>query len=466
MKRKKKVNENVKKKILFAEYLLASLLILAVAMFFSGVVEIILAFFYKTGRSVDITAGMVEGVIGAIATGLVLFQLKSGEETEKHQNKIEEATFVLQYNKSFIQDKNMTEVERLLEEQVYYDDEPKKIITDQNRQQFVNYLVYLEGIAPLILNGVLDLDYVDDLLAYRFFLAVDNVEVQKDQLVPYAEYYRGCYKLHKMWKKYKEDNFLSFPKDDCKNKGTMKSLSCVDTYEEFSTEIKANRRKKFDRYSCKQFADNTDISDKQYADIAKLIYETDPYIYPAMFGEGRKGKKNAVKILPTVIETGKDRMFTKSNLYVLLDKKRIIGLILWNGKNLSWSSKTLLETAKKAGIRLNEDNISLVQKEYLDARYLSEGEDKEDISLINICVRKSCRGRGAGTFMLRNFLYDHNGETAELAVLADNNRAVNLYYRLGFIENGKETEGFSLSPEKPKCKLMIKHPASYYKRMK
>lgn len=217
------------------KYILISLFVLAIAILIGALTNIILSVVYKNGEPVEHIVGMLEGIIGAIATGLVLYQLKIGEKTERHQNDIEEASFILQYNQSFIQDANMTEVEHLLERQVDYDVEPDSIITDENRQKFINYLVYLEGMALLILNGVLTLDYIDNLMAYRFSLAMDNVEVQNDQLILYAEYYRGCYRLYKMWKEYRDSHDRKYPKDDCKNKDTMRALCTVDDFEKYAT---------------------------------------------------------------------------------------------------------------------------------------------------------------------------------------------------------------------------------------
>lgn len=66
--------------------------------------------------------------------------------------------------------------------------------------------MYLEGLAPLILRDVLYLSHVDDLFAYRFFLAVNNREIQEDQLFAFPDYYRGCFKLYEKWKKYRRDS--------------------------------------------------------------------------------------------------------------------------------------------------------------------------------------------------------------------------------------------------------------------
>lgn len=180
---------------------------------------------------------MVDGIISAIATGLVLYQLKMTENTEIHQSDIEEATFILRYNQAFIQDKNMIEVERLIENQIYYSSEEIDIISENNRQQFINYLVYLEGMAPLILHGVLSLENIDNLMAYRFFLAMDNKELQEVELKPYAEYYRGCFKLYKKWKEYGGRKNLKNPCDDCKNKYAMVP---IDTWKNFEYSASEN----------------------------------------------------------------------------------------------------------------------------------------------------------------------------------------------------------------------------------
>ena len=109
---------------------------------------------------------VVAGSIGAI---MIIIQLSRESDAQESQASIQEAQFILQYNQAFIQDSNMTYVEQLLETSIknHYESE---IITDENRQYFINYLVYLEGIAPLVLNNIIRLEHIDDLMAYRFFL--------------------------------------------------------------------------------------------------------------------------------------------------------------------------------------------------------------------------------------------------------------------------------------------------------
>ena len=226
-------NKNKGNKTSITKYILISLFVLAISILIGAATNIILSLIYKSGEPIEHVVGMLEGIIGAVATGLVLYQLKIGEKTERHQSEIEEASFALQYNQAFIQDDNMVEVERLLEDQAYYDDEPREILNSENRQKFISYLVYLESMAPLILSGVLSLDYIDNLMAYRFFLAIDNAELQEKEILPFADYYRGCFKLYKVWKEYRDIHGFSCPKDDCKNKNAMRSLSSYEHFDRY-----------------------------------------------------------------------------------------------------------------------------------------------------------------------------------------------------------------------------------------
>ena len=66
----------------------------------------------------SLLTSMLEGIVASIAIAQVLHQMKRGEDLERNQNNIDEARFILEYNQSFIQDHNMTEVEALLERQM------------------------------------------------------------------------------------------------------------------------------------------------------------------------------------------------------------------------------------------------------------------------------------------------------------------------------------------------------------
>lgn len=156
----------------FIKYILVSLLVFISAVVISIIARMFLVadclFWGFTEDQASLVTSMLEGVVGAIAAGLVLYQLKLSNDVEERQNSIEEARFILQYNQAFIQDASICKVEQLLEQSMLHEINTP-IINQENRQLFINYLVYLEGLAPLILRDVLQLKHVDDLFAYRFF---------------------------------------------------------------------------------------------------------------------------------------------------------------------------------------------------------------------------------------------------------------------------------------------------------
>ena len=153
-------------------------------------------------------------------------------------NKLNEAQFVIDLNNQFLNEGKMASVEHDLEK--YFnaasrspssttstspsstDDEKmnekmnaeeagieaiskelrtKYAMESRKHQDLVNYLVHLEGVAALVNNGVLRISAINDLMAYRFFIAVNNPVVQELELKPFKEYYKGIYRLYPEWTK-------------------------------------------------------------------------------------------------------------------------------------------------------------------------------------------------------------------------------------------------------------------------
>ncbi len=203
------------------------------------------------------------------------------------------------------------------------------------------------------------------------------------------------------------------------------------------------------------------FSEECYKDIAELIFETDDFIYPALFGDGADGKRNASILIPAIFEANCDSMFSKSNLFVSTIEGKIVGLILWHKGVLDWTPKYILEYANRNGVSLNEADVKKVREEYVSERYSRDDMSCNDtILLINVCVRKENRGIGIASRMLKSFIADHFQDPMELAVLADNRPAIILYEKHGF-QTTEEVDGFSRCLDKPKCLIMTRHiPAS------
>lgn len=156
----------------------------------------------------DIFTNIIATVLAIVAAVAFWMEFRSNE-------RINEAQLVMELNNQFINNENMSHVEWTLEKYYHAYMEAKRTggdislipleldldITERTRQDLVNYLVYLEGIATLVNEGVLHLNVITELMAYRYFIAVNNPIVQKYELLPYKDFYQGCFKLYEKWSK-------------------------------------------------------------------------------------------------------------------------------------------------------------------------------------------------------------------------------------------------------------------------
>lgn len=89
------------------------------------------------------------------------------------------------------------------------DNSPEPVKEDY--QKLINYLVYLESFAPLVLTRQVYLKDIDDTFGYRYFIAMNNPLVQKYELLAESDYYRGCIRLYKKWYRYRKLRGLPIP---------------------------------------------------------------------------------------------------------------------------------------------------------------------------------------------------------------------------------------------------------------
>ena len=209
-----------------------------------------------------------------------------------------------------------------------------------------------------------------------------------------------------------------------------------------------NTQTKKSEYRTWQLEVDDVLTDKQYKMIAELIYETDPFIYPAIFESNRDSRETAIALLPGLLRSAQDNMFRQDNLFLYMKGDCVVGIILWNKGPLCWDYIPLVNVAKTNGFTLKEENLVKVRDKYVQGQYFEA--DPDTISLINICINSTMRGQGVGKRMMTEFLLHHEGEQMELCVLSDNLSALTLYQNMGF-EITAEVEGFSITDEKPRC---------------
>ena len=161
----------------------------------------------------DETITTVIAIIGAVAFWLEV----------KNNDFLNESQFIMELNNQFISNTELTEVEFDLEKyfEEYKNEKKSKKYREEfrdkylgnkkDRQYLVNYLVHLEGIAAIVNNGVLHLDIIDDLMAYRYFIAVNNPDIQDLELIPYKSFYKGCFDIYDTWKSVLKKQHIEIP---------------------------------------------------------------------------------------------------------------------------------------------------------------------------------------------------------------------------------------------------------------
>ena len=150
-------------------------------------------------------------------------------ELNKEQE-INQASFILSINSDFYAlggkgTMYAADLEKMLDED--FSGIKKLELTKEHQTMVIQYLVWVKTLSSLINRRMIKISAIDDLFSYKFFVAINNPEIQKMELIPYKTAYRGIFKAHKIWKKYREKHGL-----EIYNEKT--DLSTVEGYEELS----------------------------------------------------------------------------------------------------------------------------------------------------------------------------------------------------------------------------------------
>lgn len=161
--------------------------------------------------------------------------------------------------------------------------------------------------------------------------------------------------------------------------------------------------------------------------IARLIYQTDPYIYPYWFDNDVN--KAIESLVPLIKEPG--FLFYYENFYIAYakDLKRIVGIVgaIDPTTNLEYDYTNL-----KA---VNERYRFTIENYFEEI--ISEVREKQYMYLTNVCIDESYRGHRIGSRLLHYFIEQmHEAGFDEIGFdcLMHNLRAKNLYHSLGFKE--------------------------------
>lgn len=141
----------------------------------------------------------------------ILISLIVAARQLKDSKDIARASFITELNESFTSSQDNMALYTALQE--CYDKKcPHQITCDDtcdckldfSKAIVSNYLTFFETIYVLEKNGVIDFELLDDLFAYRFFLAVHSKFVQQSKLASQPENFRNIFCLEYEWMQYRK----------------------------------------------------------------------------------------------------------------------------------------------------------------------------------------------------------------------------------------------------------------------
>ena len=126
-------------------------------------------------------------------------------ELNKEQE-INQASFILSINSDFYAlggkgTMYAADLEKMLDED--YSGANKLELKEEHQVMVIQYLVWVKTLSSLINRRMIKISAIDDLFSYKFFVAINNPQIQQMELIPYKTAYKGIFKAHKLWKKYR-----------------------------------------------------------------------------------------------------------------------------------------------------------------------------------------------------------------------------------------------------------------------
>ena len=160
-------------------------------------------------------------------------------------------------------------------------------------------------------------------------------------------------------------------------------------------------------------------------EIAELIYETDPYIYPYWFHNDIEECKRV--LVPLLTEEG--FFFNYKSMHIVINKRnnKIIGLIQIIDKdtNFNYDYTELMNISETYKFTIEKYIYELINEvEKFKLPYFS-----------NVVIHHDYRGFKLGTMMMEYILKECKNKYTKfiLDVLAENPAAVRLYEKMGFV---------------------------------
>ena len=130
------------------------------------------------------------------------------------------------------------------------------------------------------------------------------------------------------------------------------------------------------------------------AQAARLIYDTDEYIFPYLYeGDIQKAERVIVKMIQ------RETIYNYRNITIATLEDRIVGIIVANETPIHIDAREMIRCFIDANEMVGE-RFTKTFNEY----YKFFEDEPAGVYIANVCVDKTCRGKGIGKKLLMAFL--------------------------------------------------------------
>lgn len=161
-------------------------------------------FDWGQNESVSTALNLITVVTAVLGVSGVVLQLS-------REKSLKEVEFLIDFNKSFVEIEDLMEVHNICSERAglpvdsHYKDVPL------NYTGVYKYLDCIEPLYFLLKTKLVNIDKIYDLVSYRFFIVVNNSEVQKEIISIHQSSYFNIISMYKTLENYRKKKNLPEP---------------------------------------------------------------------------------------------------------------------------------------------------------------------------------------------------------------------------------------------------------------
>lgn len=156
-------------------------------------IALVVAYFFDaTNKMVTITA-TITAVVGVFA---VYIQIRKSKL-------IGQSSFTIEISKYFYEVPGLADLVHKLGRASDVDDS-EYVIKQKDKPVLITYLNYIKTVATLVEEKIVDVETLNNVFAYEFFIVLNNKSVQQLELEPFPEFYLEVFELYLKWDKYRD----------------------------------------------------------------------------------------------------------------------------------------------------------------------------------------------------------------------------------------------------------------------